>query len=406
MTARNRRPLTALHIGTLNKPIGVNAGYSPVESVIESVHTGLRSRGHRSIVACSADSVLSGERYVTVPHSLGDYAQDDTTERRDLVERHLAGALHRAIQGDIDVIHMHEHVERVYQPHYRPPAPIVMTLHVGATESGLDRARRACHNDFAKQSVHFVAISDDQSSEYASFVTPSATVHHGVDVDDYPFKSVADSEGYLFMIGRMSRDKGQDRAIELAKRTGSTLIMAGCVQNKPDDAAFFRSLQHSFDAVVDVSRLPARPDYFNRVIQPVLAYGKQIVYIGELGGEQKKHWYRHARATLFPVQWREPFGLVLIESMACGTPVLAFNQGAVSEIVVSGLTGFVVDTMEEMVSTEPYLACLDPGACRRHVDTSFSTTRMVSGYTDIYREVIKHHDAVLRHGSERSLVRA
>ncbi len=171
-----------------------------------------------------------------------------------------------------------------------------------------------------------MAISDDQSADYAPIVAPWATVHHGIDVNDFPFKTTPSSNGYLLMIGRVTRDKGQDHAIELARRTGSTLVIAGGVQNKPDDTAFFDSLRGSIDAFVDVNRHPAGPDYFERVIQPVLASGKQVVYIGELSGDQKKHWYRHARATLFPIQWREPFGLVLIESMACGTPVLAFER--------------------------------------------------------------------------------
>ena len=121
-----------------------------------------------------------------------------------------------------------------------------------------------------------------------------------------------------------------------------------------------------------------------------------------MGSNQKKHWYRHARATLFPIQWREPFGLVLIESMACGTPVLAFNEGAVSEIVASGRTGFVANSMEEMMAAEVHLTSLDPWACRRHVGTCFSITRMVSRYTDVYRGVIS--DAERHH--QRSLERS
>ena len=181
-------------------------------------------------------------------------------------------------------------------------------------------------------------------------------------------------------------------------------MIAGCVQNKSDDAAFFDSLKGSIDAFVDVSRHPAGPDYFERVIQPVLASGHRIIYIGEVDGDQKKHWYRHARATLFPIQWREPFGLVLIESMACGTPVLAFNRGAVAEIVATGRTGFVVNTMDEMVAAEAQLTRLDPRVCRRHVATFFSTSRMASGYTKVYRDVIREHE---RHGQavpDRSLV--
>ncbi len=383
------RPLTVLHIGTLNKPIGTNLGYSPIETVIENVHRGLRACGHRSIVACSADSSLPGERYVTVARSLGDYARDDTIERRDLVSRHLSRALDRAAMGDVDIIHMHEHLEYVYRNSYSPPTPIVMTLHVRAPESGLRQARRDCRNALAKQMVSFVAISDDQAAEYAPIVTPRATVHHGIDVNAFPYKTAPSVGSYLFTIGRVTRDKGQDRAIELAKRTNSTLVIAGYVQNKSDDTAFFDSLKGSIDAFVDVNQYPVGLDYFERVIQPVLAAGHQIIYIGELASDQKKQWYRHARATLFPIEWREPFGLVLIESMACGTPVLAFNEGAVSEIVATGRTGFVVNSMEEMIAAEEHLARLDPWACRRHVGRFFSTTRMASGYTDVYREVIR-----------------
>ena len=294
---------------------------------------------------------------------------------------------------------MHEYVEYVYEASYSPPAPIVMTLHVRAPESGLRHARRVCRNTLAKQAVYFVAISGNQSADYAPLVAPWATVHHGIDVDAFPYKTAPSVGSYLFTIGRVTPDKGQDHAIEIAKRTGSTLVMAGCVQNKARDAAFFDSLKGSIDAFVDVHRYPSGPDYFERVIQPVLASGKQIVFIGELGADQKKHWYRHARATLFPIQWREPFGLVLIESMACGTPVLAFNEGAVSEIVATGRTGFVANSMEEMITAEAHLTSLDPRVCRRHVATRFSTTRMVSRYTDVYREVIADHE---RHSQEVS----
>ena len=404
LSASEGRRLTVLHIGTLNKPLGSKLGYSPIETVIENVHRGLRAGGHRSIVACSADSRFAGERHTTVPRSLGDYVRNDTVERRDLIRRHLASAFDRAAMGDVDVIHLHEHVDLAYEASYSPVVPIVMTLHVRAAESGLRQARHACSNALAKQSVYFVAISDDQSAEYAPIVAPWATVHNGIDVNDFPIKTTPSSDGYLLMIGRVTRDKGQDRVIELARRTGSTLVIAGCVQNKPDDAAFFDSLKGSIDAFVDVNRHPAGPDYFERVIQPVLASGHRIIYIGEVDGDQKKHWYRHARATLFPIQWREPFGLVLIESMACGTPVLAFNRGAVAEIVATGRTGFVVNSMDEMVAAEAHLTRLDPQVCRRHVATFFSASRMASGYTEVYRDVIREYE---RHGQvvpDRSLV--
>ena len=189
LSASDARRLTVLHIGTLNKPLGTNLGYSPIETVIENVHRGLRAGGHRSIVACSADSRFAGERHTTVPRSLGDYVRDDTVERRDLVRRHMSNAFDRAAMGDVDVIHMHEHVDHAYEASYSPVVPIVVTLHVRAAESGLRQARHACSNALAKQSVHFVAISDDQSAEYAPIVAPWATVHHGIDVNDFPIKT-------------------------------------------------------------------------------------------------------------------------------------------------------------------------------------------------------------------------
>lgn len=407
LTQQNRPPpirmrsvrsdrLTVMHIGTLNKPIGTTQGYSPVETVIENIHRGLRSRGHRSIVACSADSPVPGERFATVPRSLGDYICDDSPERRELVHRHLSGALARLGQGDIDVVHMHEHAEHVCHAGYRPPAPIVVTLHVRASTSGLRDALADRRNALAKRAV-FVAISDSQAAEYVPFMTPAATIHHGLNINDFPFKTTPPAGGYLFTIGRISRVKGQHRAIELARRTGATLVIAGCVQNKAKDAAFFHSLTPSIDTFADLSQEPVGPDYFERVMQPVLASGARVIYVGELGLDQKKQWYLHARATLFPIQWPEPFGLVLIESMACGTPVLAFNEGAVPEIVATGRTGFVVNSMDEMVMAEPRLASLDPAACRTHVRTHFSTRRMVNEYTDVYRRAIDdyHHPSAI-----------
>ena len=138
---------------------------------------------------------------------------------------------------------------------------------------------------------------------------------------------------YLLNIGRITEVKGQDIAIAVAKQSGAKLILAGCVQNKSADRAFFERLKPSLDLIVDADRDAAAPDYFDRVMRPILSSGKQIVYVGELQTAAKRHWYQHARATLFPIRWGEPFGMVLIESMAAGTPIVAFGEGAVPEIV-------------------------------------------------------------------------
>ena len=118
---------------------------------------------------------------------------------------------------------------------------------------------------------------------------------------------------------------------------------------------------------------------------------KQIIYIGEINSEHKKQWYKHAKATLFPIQWGEPFGLVPIESMACGTPVIAFNRGAVPEIIVNGKTGFVVDSMDAMIEAVNLIDHLDPHECRRHVQNHFSIPCMAYKYLELYHQIIDSH---------------
>ncbi|TNF55650.1 glycosyltransferase family 4 protein, partial [bacterium] len=352
---------------------------------------GLHSLGHRSIVACSGNSRVAGEHYVTVNHSIGDYWSSDTAERRNTMSMHLSRVLDRAKMGDIDVIHTHDAkaVEFIYNSVSSMQVPIVMTLHVSSKESLLGGVyQRWCNPLLSSPLVHCVAISEFQKRQYEDLVNAENVVHHGIDVEEFPVKETQDKGSYLFTIGRVTRDKGQDKAIELAKKTGSKLIIAGCVQNKPSDREFFADLKDSIDLSVEVGNYPVGNNYYDRVIKPLLDCDKQIIYIGEINSEHKKQWYRHARATLFPIQWGEPFGLVLVESMACGTPAIAFNKGAVPEIMVDGKTGFVVDSLDAMIEAVSRIDSIDPGECRRHVQTHFSITSTALKYSNVYHKII------------------
>ena len=389
MTMKTRHGrLTVLHVATINKPIKSDLGYCPIETIIHNIDKGLQSLGHRSIVACSADSKIAGEQYVTIHRSLGGYSQQTTSAQREIVNMHLSRALERARMGDIDLIHMHEWLDYIYEGAFNPPLPIVMTLHVPANDSGIEEALQRSSNTNPISPVYFVPISEYQKRQYRGLVNTWKTVHHGIEVNDSPSKQKADKASYLFTIGRVTRVKGQDKAIELATKTNSKLIIAGCVQNKRADKEFFESIKSSIDLVVEVGKHPVGKDYYDKVIKPLLECDKQIIYIGELSSDQKNQWYRHARATLFPVQWGEPFGLVLIESMACGTPILAFNEGAVPEIVVDGETGFVVDSLSEMIAAIERIDSIDPRKCRRHVQNSFSITSMANKYSELYQQIV------------------
>jgi glycosyltransferase involved in cell wall biosynthesis len=385
MTAlASSRPLKVLHVATLNKPISPHLGYGPIETVIGNIHKGLTALGHHSIVACSGDSIVAGRTHTTVAKSLGDYWRGGTPDGQATVALHLSKALARATMGDVDIVHMHEWLERVDDGSFNPPLPIVMTLHVPASDSGF--ARRV-PTTLIQPAIHFAAISDYQRRQYADLVPIARIVPHGLDVADYPFRDEADAAGYLFSIARITRVKGQDTAIEVARASGSKLILAGCVQDKMDDRVFFEELKRSVDLVVDVSRHPVGGTYYDEVVKPILSCDRQIIYVGEVDTEAKKHWYRHAKATLFPVRWGEPFGMVLIESMACGTPVLAFGEGAVPEIVTNGATGFIVASRAGMVAAVGLVEQIDRRTCRADVAARFSIERMAEGYAGLYQSL-------------------
>jgi glycosyltransferase involved in cell wall biosynthesis len=275
----------------------------------------------------------------------------------------------------------------VYAGSFNPSVPIVTTLHVPGQHSGFAEFHERYPNMLPRPLLHCIAISDYQKRQYDEVIPVMKTVSHGIDVDDYLFKQDLNRGSYLFSIGRITRVKGQNIAIDVAKRAGTQLVLAGCIQDKQEDRAFFARLKKSIDLVVDVSRYPVNADYYEAVMKPILSSKKQIIYIGEIGSAAKKHWYRQAQATLFPIQWGEPFGMVLIESMASGTPIVAFGEGAVPEIVKHGETGFVVNSVDAMVKAVGCLEQIERLSCWRHVKTHFSIQRMAEGYAAVYAQL-------------------
>ncbi len=380
--------MTVLHVATLNRPIRQDLGYGPIETVLYNIDKGLHTLGHRSIVACSGDSRVVGEHLTTIETSFREYCSTDTQVKQETMRRHMVMSLQRAKKGDIDIIHMHDAdmVEFMFEGLCHTPIPIVMTLHVRAEDH--EAFTRWSASLRSSSSVYFVPISEYQRTQHQGLVNAGQVIHHGIDVEDYPFKHDPNTHDYLFSIGRITEDKGQDKAIEVARKTGSRLIIAGNVQNKATDREFFKQLEPSLDLVMNAGTPSFPQDYYEHVMKPILNSDKQIIYIGEVDSAQKKLWYQHAKATVFPIQWGEPFGLVLIESMAYGTPVLALDKGSVPEIIVHGKTGFVVDSIDQMAEAVKAIPLIDPGDCRQHVKDNFSIASMAGKYADLYQEIL------------------
>jgi len=188
----------------------------------------------------------------------------------------------------------------------------------------------------------------------------AATVYHGLPADMYSF--TAKPSDYLLFLGRICRDKRPDRAIEIAKRTGMKLIIA---------------------AKVD----PVDRKYFESEIKPLLD-PSFVDYIGEVNDSQKNELLGNAKALLFPIDWPEPFGLVMIESMACGTPIVAFDCGSVEEIIIDGVNGFKVKTMEEAIRAVENIEMIDRQGVRDCFDLRYTSKRMAEAYVELYSQIL------------------
>ncbi|MDO8436490.1 MAG: glycosyltransferase family 4 protein [bacterium] len=213
----------------------------------------------------------------------------------------------------------------------------------------------------AYDKIKFIAISEDHKKSMEELGVPVLdVVYNGINLARYEFK---DSPGdYLFYLSRLNQEKGVLTAIEIAKATGQKLIIAG---NSAGNAEW---------------------SFFLHEIQPLLN-DEYISFRGQVNFQEKIELLKNAKALLFPIDRREPFGLVMIEAMACGTPVIAYRKGSVPEIVEHGKTGFVVDTNEEMAKAIERIPTIDRKACRRRVEEKFSLTRMVDKYQTIYEKL-------------------
>jgi glycosyltransferase involved in cell wall biosynthesis len=265
-----------------------------------------------------------------------------------------------------DVIHFHS--DYLHFPLLRRHAtPGVTTLHGRVHPHDL----RPLFDEFGEAPL--VSISDSQRRPLLE-ANWQATVYHGLPRDLHTFRQSGGD--YLLFIGRISPEKRLDRAIEIARQAGRRLIVAAKIYD--EDRA-----------------------YYQNSIEPLLRDSKSFVeFIGEVGGEDKDELIGNANALLFPIDWPEPFGLVMIEALACGTPVIAWNNGSVPEVLANGETGFVVDTIDEAVQAVGQVARLSRNACRRAFEQHFDATRMAQNYVEVYSRLIerasRHRSLLLR----------
>lgn len=324
------------------------AGYGGIEWVVYYVTNELVIRGHEVTLFATGDSTTNADLACSFPKEMPNRIGETMLE-----VQHAANCIERA--DEFDIIQDHTGFSVVaYASLVR--TPIVHTLHGPFTPETC-----SFYRDF-KRSAWYVAISDYQRSccpglQYAG------TVYNPLDINGWPFVPASEKEDYLLAFGRICADKGFHTAIEVAKRTGMRLIMAGALQ-------------------------PANRDYYETVIKPQID-GDQIQYVGETSLSEKWKLFSRARAFLFPIQWPEPFGIVMTEAMATGTPVIAFPEGSVPEVVEDGVTGFTVKTVDEMIEAVGRLDEIDAETCREHVQNKFSVAKCTDRYEQVYETVLE-----------------
>jgi glycosyltransferase involved in cell wall biosynthesis len=259
----------------------------------------------------------------------------------------------RALADEFDILHFH--IDQFHFPLFRQMSDrTVTTLHGRQDSPDL----KPLYIGFSEMPL--VSISNDQRRPIANanFV---ATIHHGIPTNLHQ-PTYNPRGGYVAFLGRISPEKRPDRAIRIARALGIPLKIAAKV-DKVDEA------------------------YFREKIAPLLSE-PGVEFIGEINEHDKTEFLGAAQALLFPIDWPEPFGLVMIEAMACGTPVLAFRQGSVGEIIDQGVTGAVVDTMDEALRILPQVLALDRHAVRRRFEQRFSSARMAADYAALYRSLL------------------
>jgi len=319
--------------------------YGGIELVVDRLATGLQRAGHDVLLCTTGDSTCPVPMHWTLPAAEGRRIGAMVPELRHVL------AAYEVVQ-DYDIVHDHTLAGPLLADRY-PNLNIVTTIH-GPFGDDLTPIY-----EHVTKRVPLIAISEAQASA-APHVPVAGVIHHGIDAADFPIG--AGDGGYMLFLGRMSPDKGAHRAMEAAYKAGVPLLMCAKM------------------------REPAEIEYFDTYCAPYL--NDDIRYLGEVPHQQKLELLGGAKGLLFPIRWNEPFGMVMIESLACGTPVLAFAEGAAPEVIDHGRTGFLCDDVADMAQAISRLDELDRRECRAAVEDYFSTDRMVAEHVALFEKVL------------------
>jgi glycosyltransferase involved in cell wall biosynthesis len=328
------------------------SGYGGIEWVVALLADGLTDRGHEVTLFAPPGSETEAELIPPLEETPPEALIGDPWYEA----AHAVSAYEHGDEFDI----LHDHTGPVgASVGAMSDAPTVHTLHGPFTDQTSMLYRRIARRHW------FVAISERQRSMAPENLRWAGVVYNGIPMDRYPFR--ADKGDYLLFLGRADQEKAPHLAIEAARRAGRRLVLCVTTKNQREQT------------------------YWAEEVAPIL--GEDVEVHGECDQQHKAELLAGAAALLFPIQWAEPFGLVMCEAMACGTPVVAWRNGSVPEVVADGQTGFVVASVEEMAAAVDRVGDLDPRVLRARVEERFSAEAMVTGYERIYQRILSGDEA-------------
>ncbi len=357
--AQEDSPVKILQIAPLWEAVPPPA-YGGTEAVVHLLVEELVRQGHDVTLWASGDSKTSARLRSCYPTSL---RSAEGLELKGIYSwQHAVLALRDA--WDYDIVHNHAGEEVMALSHLVPGVPMLTTMHCLITPD------TKFVWDLYPGYYNNISWSQRRGMPEIAGGTFAGVAYNGIDVSSFPFQK--EKESNLLFLSRISPEKGPEQAIAVAHRTGRRLVMAGKVDDK--DRQFYLE-----------------------VIEPLID-GDRVIFVGEADGKLKRELYRSSSCVLMPITWDEPFGLVMPEAMACGTPVIVFNRGAAAEIVEHGETGFVVETLEEMERAVDQLHTIDPAYCRARVEQRFDAPAMAARYLELYESIIHRQDATVAAG--------
>ena len=317
--------------------------YGPWESVVSLLTEELVRAGLDVTLFATGDSQTGGKLVAVCPRP---YSEDDSVDPKVAECLHISEIFERA--AEFDIIHNNfDFLPLSYSGLVE--TPVVTTIHGFSSPKIMPVFKKY------NARSHYVAISESDRSPELDYI---ATIHHGIDVAQFPF---AGAKGkYLLFFGRIHPDKGVREAIHVAQRAGIKLVIAGIIQDQ---------------------------DYFATEVNPHID-GTTVEYLGSVGPDQRADVLGHALALLHLISFDEPFGLSLIESMACGTPVIAFNRGSMPEIICDGETGYIVEDIEGAINAVAVVRSIDRSICRADVEKRFTSRRMARDYVRVYEKIL------------------